>query len=100
MADEKELTVNDLIMLLQKFPQNTKVFINGEIGWYPLREHHVISLHTYIIWHSDYNGNGLPYVDHDYEPKNFVYPREPYMGHPRPDYVCKTLGEEDIIILG
>lgn len=100
MEDEQELTVKDLITILQQFPQDRKVFINGEAGWYPLRKCHVIGHHVFIIWHSDYNGNGHPYTDYDSEPRDFVYQREPYRNHPRPDYVCKTLGEEDIIILG
>lgn len=100
MANEKRFTVKDLISFLQDLPPETKILINGEITHYDLLEQDALYKRMYLLWHSDYNGNGTPYESWAYEPSDFVYPREPYMEIPRPDYITKTIGEEFVVILG
>lgn len=100
MADENRLTVGELISQLQNLPSEVEVYINGELGWYPLVLRDVDYAHVYRIWHSDYNNNHTPYEDYCREPRNGKYVRGEYMGHKLDDYVFKTVGEADIVILG
>lgn len=100
MEDNKKLTVGELISHLSTLPPDAEVFIAGELGWYPLIMRDVEYVHVYRIWHSDYNNNHTPYEDYSIEPRDGKYVRGEYMGHKLDDYVYKTVGEADIVILG
>lgn len=94
------MTKNELIRVLENFPPDTKILINGELGWYDLKIESIEYKKVFNIWYSDWNNNGVPYIDYSSEPRDSTYHREPYMGKIQPDYVCKTVGEESVIILG
>ena len=90
------MTVEELIEHMSKLPQNAKVLINEELGWYELTHDDVEYLKVFNIWSSDYNNNKTPYMSFSSEPIDFVYVR----GNDKPDYVRKTIGNEYVLLLG
>ena len=90
------MLVGELIDVLNKLPPETKILINGEVGWYDLLNSDTKYMKVFLIWHSDWDNNGTPYESFDNEPKDSVYVR----GNNKPDYVRKTIGEDFILLLG
>jgi hypothetical protein len=86
----------ELVKLLEKVPDGTKVLISSDTGAYELEFKDVAYRKAYIVWRSDYNNNKRPWVGYDDEERNFVYER----GNGLPDYVVKTIGEEFVLYLG
>ena len=90
------MTAEELIKELKKYPKDTKVVINEELGWYELQADSLKYQKVYNIWSSDYNNNKTPYVQFSSKPENFTFPR----GENVPDFIKKTIGSEFIILLG
>lgn len=90
------MTIEELIKTLSELPPQTKVLIRGEFGLYDLSKDDIEYRNMFIVWHSDYNNNGVPFTDYSYEPASGVYVR----GNGSPDYIYKTIGEEFVVSLG
>lgn len=90
------MTVAELIEHMSRLPQDAKVLINEELGWYELTSENVEYRKVFIVWSSDYNNNKTPYTHFSSEPRDSVYVR----GNGKPDYVNKTIGDEYVLLLG
>lgn len=91
------MNVKELIDTLKHFHPDTPIYINGEVGWYPLSSDDVEFLNVFRIWHSDYNlRKDSAYEDLSPVPEDGVYVR----GNGKPDYVRKTIGKESILLVG
>lgn len=92
------MTIEELIRKLREFPPGMKVLIDfGDMGWGEVSPEDVRIQKVFTIWHSDWNNNGHPYTSYEGEPSNGVLRRR---DGTIPDYVVKTISEEDMLILG
>jgi hypothetical protein len=87
-----KMTAGELIEYLRKFPADTKILVDVDTAWVELTLEDISYMQAFRVWHSDYNGEGIPYVSFHSEPSN-----KKYISRQGLEYVERTLGSEGVI---
>lgn len=89
------MKIKQLKEIIELYPDDLAVVINGDLGDYELSKDDIKCRELFIIWHSDYNNNNIPYISLSYEPQQgeYKYPN---------GNICKWYTKEKIncLILG
>jgi hypothetical protein len=92
------MTVKELIEILQKLPEETKIFIDEDAGLRLLSNESVEYCNAYLIHYSGYNGDNIPHEGYSLEPMEGSYVYHFRNGDLVEEW--KTLSSEFVLVLG